>query len=226
MEAERPKLRPQALPHKLAEVFRLLRTGRHVCIEDGANYRSIEQEEDRYRTVLEGLGYDLVHHAQGFYYLKGGRTFSSRSLQSITLFTFLLFQHLEDNKHGEPDHSWIRSLTTKRFMIAELPHLGTAQSRTMMANLDLTAASLRPRVLRVLQQLGMLEFIDEGSFRFRSPIYRFVDLCMSYAEETWEESSPGVRDGRDDEVEEDNADELGSGSIDGWADCDIEENQA
>jgi uncharacterized protein YjhX (UPF0386 family) len=193
MESDRPKLRSEALPNKLAEVFRLLRKGRHICVEDGTNYRIVEQEEDRYRTVLDALGYELIHHAQGFYYLKGGRTFSSRGLQSITIFAFLLFQHLEDNKQGEPDHSWIRSLTTKRFLIDELPHFGTLQHRTMMANLELTPVSLHQRVLRVLDQLGMLEFIDESSFRFRSPIYRFVDLCMAYAEGPWDEFSPDDR---------------------------------
>jgi hypothetical protein len=157
-------------------------------VEDGPNYRIVEQEEDRYRIVLDALGYELIHHAQGFYYIKGGKTFSSRGLQSITIFVFLLFQHLEDNKRGEPDHMWVRSLTTKRFVIDELPHFGTQQHRAMMANLELTRATLHQRVLRVLDQLGMLEFIDDRSFRFRSPIYRFVDLCMAYAEEQWDEA--------------------------------------
>lgn len=188
MESERPKLRSDALPKRLAEVFRLLQKGRHICIEDCTNYRMVEQEEDRYRTVFDALGYELIHHAQGFYYLKGGRTLSSRSLQSISIFVFLLFQHLEDNKQGERDHSWIRSLTAKRFLIDELPHFSTLQHRTMMAGLELTPITLRQRVLRVLNQLGMLEYIDENGFRFRSPIYRFVDLCMTYAEGQWDES--------------------------------------
>jgi len=188
METDRPKLRSEALPQKLAEVFRLLRKGRHICVEDGPNYRHVEQEEDRYRTVLDALGYELIHHAQGFYYIKGGKTFSSRGLQSITIFVFLLFQHLEDNKQGEPDHTWVRSLTTKRFVIDELPHFATQQHRAMMSNLELTPATLYQRVLRVLDQLGMLEFIDDRSFRFRSPIYRFVDLCMAYAEDHWDEN--------------------------------------
>ncbi len=170
-------------------MFRLLRKGRHICVEDGPNYRIIEQEEDRYHTVLDALGYELIHHAQGFYYIKGGTTFSSRSLQSITIFVFLLFQHLEDNKQGEPDHTWVRSLTTKRFLIDELPHFGTQQHRAMMASLELTRATLHQRVLRVLHQLGMLEFVDDRSFRFRSPIYRFVDLCMAHAEDNWDEDT-------------------------------------
>jgi chromosome condensin MukBEF MukE localization factor len=189
METDRPKLRSEALPHKLSDVFRLLRKGRHICVEDGPNYRIVEQEEDRYRTVLDALGYELIHHAQGFYYIKGGKTFSSRGLQSITIFVFLLFQHLEDNKQGEPDHTWVRSLTTKRFLIDELPHFGTQQHRAMMASLELTRATLHQRVLRVLDQLGMLEFIDDRSFRFRSPIYRFVDLCMAYADDPWGEDT-------------------------------------
>jgi chromosome condensin MukBEF MukE localization factor len=222
MEPERPKLRSEALPSKLKEVFRLLRTGRHICVEDGLNYRIIEQEEDRYRTVLDALGYELLHHAQGFYYLKGGRSFSSRGLQSITIFVFLLFQQLEDNKVGEPDHAWIRSLTTKRFVIDELPHFGTVQHRTMMANLDLVPTTLHPRVLRVLEHLGMLEFIDVNSFRFRSPIYRFVDLCMDYAEKPWEEPTTAISasadklclDGKDEEI----AEQAPSDSTSDWTD--------
>lgn len=227
METERPKLRGEALPSKLAEMFRLLRTGRHICVEDGPSYRIIEQEEDRYHTVLGALGYELVHHAQGFYYLKGGRSFSSRGLQSITIFVFLLFQHLEDTKQGEPDHAWIRSLTSKRFVIDELPHFGTVQHRTMMANLDLTPTTLHPRVLRVLEHLGMLEFIDERSFRFRSPIYRFVDLCMAYAEEPWEESTTDANTHanapRLDLLDEDMSNQAPSGLTSDWTDDGPEE---
>lgn len=232
METERPKLRSDALPQKLAEIFRLLRIGRHICVEDGPVYRTLEQEEDRYRTVLEGLGYELVHHAQGFYYLKGGRTFSSRGLQSITMFVFLLFQHLEDSKQAEPDHTWIRSLTSRRFVIDELPLFGTVQHRTMMAKLDLTPATLRQRVLRVLQQLGMLEFVDERSFCFRSPIYRFVDLCMAYASEPWDEPASGADDS--DEVpyvgvldaDDDDTSPAASESGDDWADDGSSETRA
>lgn len=230
METERPKLRSEALPSKLAETFRLLRTGRHVCVEDGPSYRIVEQEEDRYRTVLGALGYELLHHAQGFYYLKGGRSFSTRGLQSVTLFVFLLFQHLEDNKQGEPDHAWIRSLTTKRFVIDELPHFGTVQHRTMMANLDLTPMTLHPRVLRVLEHLGMLEFLDDRSFRFRSPIYRFVDLCMAYAEEPWEELTADASGHADaphaDIMDQDMSDQVPSESTDDWTDDGSEETQA
>lgn len=208
MESDRPKLRSEALPHKLAEVFRLLRKGRHICVEDGPNYRIVEQEEDRYRTVLDALGYELIHHAQGFYYIKGGKTFSSRGLQSITIFVFLLFQYLEDNKQGEPDHTWLRSLTTKRFLIDELPHFGTQQHRAMMANLELTRATLHQRVLRVLDQLGMLEFIDDRSFRFRSPIYRFVDLCMAYSEDQWNEDTSRADTGDEVQIAEASDDQM------------------
>ena len=42
MSTVRPPLTADALPKRLAEVFRLLRTGRHICVEDGAAYRNLE----------------------------------------------------------------------------------------------------------------------------------------------------------------------------------------
>jgi len=99
----------------------------------------------------------------------------------------------------------------------------------MMANLDLTPTTLHPRVLRVLEHMGMLEFIDERSFRFRSPIYRFVDLCMAYAEEPWEESATDANAHADstrlDTMDEDMSDQAPSESIGDWMDDGPEETR-
>ena len=197
MQDDRPRLRSEALPHRLSEAFRALRTGKHVCVEDGTLYRVIEQDEDRYKVILSGLGYQLVHHPQGFYYLSGGRTLSTRGLQAISLFIFILFQDLEEKKTQDPERSWVRSLLNRTFAVEQLPHFETPQRRAMMADIGVTRATLRRRVLRLLQALGMLTFVEEGRFRFKSPIYRFVDLCTEYGEGDWatdgdgESSRPG-----------------------------------
>jgi hypothetical protein len=55
----------------------------------------------------------------------------------------------------------------------------------MMNALGLTPDTLTKKVLRVLASQGMLELMPQGQFRFRAPIYRFVDLCLQYASDDW-----------------------------------------
>ncbi|MGA2254052.1 MAG: hypothetical protein ABSG53_05265 [Thermoguttaceae bacterium] len=185
MSTVRPPLTADALPKRLAEVFRLLRTGRHICVEDGAAYRDLENDEERYQLVLEGLGYELVHHAHGFYYLKGGPSLTSRRLQAITFFLLVLFQDLEEHKLQDNPRGWVQTLTNRVFDIEKLPHFGTTQLRELMTRLGVAKDTLRTQVLGPLKSLGMISMRDEGRFRFRPPIYRFVDLTLEYADQDW-----------------------------------------
>jgi chromosome condensin MukBEF MukE localization factor len=173
------------LPERLAEVFRSLRSGRHICRDDIADYRDLERNEDLYQALLAGLGYELVHHGQGFYYLKGGNTLTTQRLQAITLFMLILFQDLEDKKFQEADRSWERSLLTRTFSVNELPHFQTSQRRSMLYTVGVTADTLQEKVLRSMIRMGMLEMVGPDRFQFRSPVYRFVDVCMRFADEAW-----------------------------------------
>ena len=185
MNTLRSQLTPADLPKRLSEAFRQLRNGRHICSEDGALYRDMEVDKERYRVVFSSLGHELVHHAQGFFYLKGGPSLSSKRLQAITLFVFVLFQDLEDHKVQEASRAWVQTLTNRIFDITKLPHFATTQLRGMMANLGVTQDTLRAQVLRPLAGLGMVHLRDDDHFQFRSPIYRFVDLALEYADQDW-----------------------------------------
>lgn len=185
MSTVRPTLTADALPKRLAEVFRLLRTGRHICVEDGAVYRDLDNDEERYQVVLAGLGFELVHHAQGFYYLKGGPSLTSRRLQAVTFFVLVLFQDLEEHKLQDNPRGWVQTLTNRVFDIESLPHFGTTQLRELMARLGVAKDTLRTQVLGPLKSLGMISMRDDGHFRFCPPIYRFVDLTLEYADHDW-----------------------------------------
>jgi hypothetical protein len=145
----------------------------------------LERNEEDYRALLGGLGYELVHHGQGFYYLKGGNYLSTQRMQAITLFMLILFQDLEDKKFQQADRTWERTLLTRAFSINELPHFQTSQRRSMLFNLGVTAETLSEKVLRQMARLGMLEMVGPDHFQFRSPIYRFVDICMQFSGEEW-----------------------------------------
>ncbi len=186
MQSETAPLMMTDLPERLAEVFRSLRTGRHICRDDVADYRDLDRNEERYRALFQGLGYELVHHGQGFYYFKGGNYLSTQRLQAITLFMLILFQDLEDKKFQEADRAWERKLLTRVFSVNELPHFQTSQRRSMLFTVGVTSDTLHDKVLRPMVRYGMLEMTASDRFQFRSPVYRFVDLCMRFADEEWE----------------------------------------
>jgi chromosome condensin MukBEF MukE localization factor len=182
MQTETPPPINVSLPARLAVVFRSLRNGEHICRDDLAEYHDLERNEELYRALFLGLGYELVHHGQGFYYFKGDNSLSSLRLQAISLFVLILFQDLEDKKFQESDGAWERRLLTRTFAVSELPHFQTPQRRSLMFRIGVTPDTLHEKVLRPLIRYGMVEMVGTDQFRFRSPVYRFVDVCMQFAE--------------------------------------------
>ena len=136
-----------------------------------------------YRQILHALGYELIHHPQGFYFVTGGVRSLTDRLHRLTLFVLILFRHLEDTKFQEPERSWERHLLGREFRISELPHFDTAQRRTLLDEMEITPATIQDKVIKVLAQLGFIERRGPDSFMFRPPIYRFVDLFLKYAED-------------------------------------------
>ena len=47
-----------------------------------------------------------------------------------------------------------------------------------MREADVTNEEELLGVLRGMEQLGFVQREDEGGFRFRRPVYRFMDLCL------------------------------------------------
>lgn len=174
------------LPRRIDSVFRALRMGRHLCRDDGEDFYDVQREEERYTAVFKALGYNLVHHTQGFYYFTGQSTLHSKRLRAATLFMLILFQDLEDNKFNEPERSWERTLLNRQFKVNELPHFSTGHRRMLMHAVGITRDNLETKLLRFLTQLGVIE-LSGGVMHFRPPVYRFVDLFLQYADdEQWQ----------------------------------------
>jgi hypothetical protein len=163
-------------------IFKQLRTGRHVCRADGADFRDLERFEEEYSVLFQSLGYELVHHEQGFYFLKGDDQLSSRRLQAIAIFVLIMFQDLEDRKYENKVGMWEKELVTKSFEIESLPHFAIPRRREMMKRVGVVdVETLKDKVLRPMKSLGMLEDASKGAIRFRAPVYRIVDICIEIA---------------------------------------------
>jgi hypothetical protein len=172
------------LPERLGVLFRSLRTGKHICRDDVLDFRDLNGNEDALRTLFKALGYELMRHpGHGFFYFKGENLAPTSRMQAVTLFMLILFQDLEDKKFQTADRAWERMLLSRTFHVNELPHFATSQRRTIMGTVGVTSESLGEKIFRPLVRMGMIEMVSAEQFQFRSPVFRFVDLCIQYADQ-------------------------------------------
>jgi len=179
----------QPLPPRLASVFRLLRSGRHLSREDGPDFLDLERNFDIYAHILDGLDYSLRRHGQGFYYIEGAVGVRSDRMRSSLLFLLVLFQDLDEKKFERQDRAWERSLLRTTFKIADLPHFQTSHRRAMMNAVGVEEAGLL-RLLQFLERLGVVRLLPDAQFSFLPPVHRFIELSVGFSEyQNWTQSA-------------------------------------
>lgn len=164
---------PCDLPY-LDDIFQRLSRGRHICAEDGHQYRALYDDFDLYQKLFDRLGFRLEAHPRDFYYFRGDKDKSISDASSrMALFIFILMEFLEGQ--GEPV---AESILTREFTIADMPHFSTERYRIYMKESGIADHDGLEGVVQSLERFGFA-VRKGGSFRFRSPVYRFFDICHS-----------------------------------------------
>lgn len=171
-----------ALEHpKLAEIFRLLRDGRHLCMEDGELYAALEENIDDFTELFGALGYRLEPHRKGIYFFRGD-TQVSDAARRFAVFAFIAVEFLGDSGRGIEE-----ALFNRSFAVDELPHLQSERYRETMAEIGITNVEELTKLLKSMERFGFTEMSGEQA-RFRRPMYRLLDLCLRVLES--EEEAP------------------------------------
>ncbi len=176
---------PFGLPH-LEQVFQELRRGRHICPEDGPLYWSLRDNLEVFQRLFCHLGFRLEAHPRDFYYFHGTGSLSDRS-ERMAVFMFILIEWLSDQGQKVEE-----SLMTRRFKVAELPHLNMERYMGYMKEAGIQGEAGLADVLRSLERYGFLERMGGEAFRFKPPVFRFVDLCHLVLKENQPEKTNGV----------------------------------
>jgi hypothetical protein len=176
---------PFNLPY-LEEIFQHLCRGRHICVEDGNIYFALHDNAAAFQDLFNHLGFEMEVHSRDFYYFKGGKSLSGRS-EKMALFIFILMEYLEGQ--GE---SVEEGILTKTFSISELPHFSTERYRGYMKEIGIEDSDGLAAIVSNLDKFGFAQRRGD-IFRFRSPIYRFFDICSSIVHEG-EKSDSGERE--------------------------------
>ncbi len=158
----------------MAKMFDALRKGKHLCAEDGELYLSLRDNRDAYETLFTNLGFNFQEHPRGFFYFRGDAQLSEGA-EKMAVFMFVLIEALATQGHPIEE-----TLMTQRFDIRELPHYQAARSRQYMKDVGLETAEHLSALLKNMERLGFTDVSPDGTFRFRVPACRFLELCTDF----------------------------------------------
>lgn len=166
----------------LRELFRRLARGRHLCVDDGELFWALDNAFDEYQQLFLALGFVLKRHARDFFYFEGDGV--SEIAQRMAVFLFILIEKIGDEGRPVTD-----ALLGAEWTISRLPHFSTERYRKYMERLDVPDEARLRAVLQSLERYGFVQITGPDSFRFRTPIYRFLDLCVALGEQAEREGS-------------------------------------
>lgn len=171
-------------PH-LKDAFNLLRAGKHLSADDGPVFLALRADYEAYRTLFGALGFDLVQHDRGFYYFQSAEELGKEAAQLVVFF-FVLVEAWGDAG---------RDLEATAFEpgghgLDDLPHFSRESWRACMTEAGVPDAAELGNLVKKLERYGFTERVGEDRFRFRTPAWRFFDLCL----DVWEESEAASSD--------------------------------
>jgi hypothetical protein len=159
----------------LAPIFRELFKGFHISRRDPELYAQLSNCQDAYRVLFRALGFELVCDTRGFYYFVPEQAAAqvNKTAQRLSLFTFILVEHLADQGRDP-----VGVLDGGSLGRDELPAL-LEKYRDLFGQAEVqTTEELEEKILRRMTQLGFAHE-EPGIYRFLAPMHRFLDVCLS-----------------------------------------------
>jgi len=181
-----PDIKPDGKTHlpALADIFHALRRGRHISAADGTLFTHLATHGEAYRTLLEDLGFVLKRHPRDFFYLEDSANFTEIAAK-MALFFFILVEHLADR--GLPIEE---TLMSSRFAIEAMPHLTGDRYRDLMREAEVTTTEQLLNIITTLDRYGFIRRLPDDQFECLPPVYRFLDICLQYANKTETPAQP------------------------------------
>jgi hypothetical protein len=172
--------------HHLPELFDKLRSGRHLSADDGALYLALRTDFAEYRALFEAIGFDLVEHERGFYYFRSTDDLGKEATQ-LAVFFFVLVEawgdagkDLEATAFDPAGHA-----------LSALPHMSRDSWRRCLAEAGIANDDEIAKVVQRMERLGFTERLADDRFRFRTPVWRFFDLCRDVLAEAESAAAEG-----------------------------------
>lgn len=164
-------------PPNMDKVFGMLSTGYHLCIDDGAAYEELSENEKFYRKLFSLLGFNLCDGKDGIYYFLPSDDKVNDVSKKYMVFMAIMYDYLSD-QGKDP----VSSMIEEHFYIDKLPHLSVDQYKKTMGQLDITDQQALAKIVQGLNRYGFLDLIDGSLIKFRKTVTRFVSIFSDIAD--------------------------------------------
>jgi hypothetical protein len=155
-----------------------LRLGYHISPRDGALYETLYDatKGEEVRELLAMLGYELVRHPRGFFYLAGetDEFLKQKRLSSFMVVGVVLIDALSQKGDAE---SVLFPADRKPFHPGSFPVFSSDRHRSLLEQIQVKTSEDLADVLRDMVRFGFVEQTDDGEFRMLEPFYRIFDAC-------------------------------------------------
>ncbi len=152
-----------------------LSSGYHLSKDDFDLYHDLQNHETEYESLFEALGYKLKSDHRGFYYFlpPGAQPALNKTTRKMALIIFLMVEHLADD--GRDPLSEVRD---GEYELGKLAASLWEKDPDLLREGGLSSEEEVTNCLsKSFTKLGFAH--AEGTmFRFRTPVVRFLDLCM------------------------------------------------
>ncbi len=173
------------------EVDLMLRAGRHIGREDDAAYTLLSDALDHLEPLYRRYGAELVHRADGYFYLlptgdRLGRSLLSTAEMLVGQALALLYLDPASLQHGGVIE---RELLLQRLagLIGADALVRALQPQRRRVDERVAAEEVRRKVgraLRELAALGFIDLVDGDRIRLRPALMRFAEPVRSTADPT------------------------------------------
>jgi chromosome partition protein MukE len=164
------------------EIDLALRRGRHVGLDDGAEYQFLIDAQAHLEAFYERYGCALIHRSEGYFYLlpsgeRLGRRLLARGEMLVGQTLALMYLDPAAVQRGGIV-SRVEILARLDMLIGAETLVRTLQPRQRRFDERIAGEQIRTKVdeaLRSLEALGFIDLRDSDLIRLRPALFRFAD---------------------------------------------------
>lgn len=174
------------LPH-LTNIFDRLKRGYHLGPDDEPEFSTLCGRHDDYATYFAAIGLKLVRHEREFFYFEPDNPDTvPDTLPRIAVFSYIMIDYAANQ--GRPIEEF---LFGQNFLVAALPHFTLDRYTALLRQVDVHDLPDLRTLLKHMERIGWVKWLDEDEFRFLRPFHRVFSKCLEIADAAQSEAAKG-----------------------------------
>jgi len=171
----------------LTNIFDLLKRGYHLGPDDEPEFSSLCGRSDAYAAYFDAIGLKLVRHEREFFYFEPDNPETvPDALPRIAVFSYIIIDYAANQ--GRPIEEFIFG---QNLLVTALPHFTLDRYAALLRQVDVHDLPDLRTLLKHMERIGWVKWLDEDEFRFLRPFHRVFSKCLEIAGAAQPEASKG-----------------------------------